>query len=153
MDSALRTHVRKILRALDAADAAEAAAVKKVEDDGHRIVDGGSLGDDEWNIADWRTGEVLASGSDGYDEYCAVLDRLDPEGRWVHIDRIHDDKPWTDYDITPTDGIPPSLSDALVDWAENRGTPAEEIAQVAGWPEEEAAECRQAPAVKGNDDA
>lgn len=150
MDTPLRTHVRKVLRAVAAYNAAEAARIKEIEDQGHRIVDGGGEAEGFWDITDWRTGEVLASGSKGYDEYSAAIERLDPDGQWVHIDRIHGDELWDGYDISPTDGIPSSLAVALVDWVENGGTPNEEIAQVAGWSDDEVEQClREGPAVRG----
>lgn len=139
MDSPLRTHVRKILRAIAATNAAEAAVLKRIEDEGHRIVEGGGINGGVWHIADWRTGEMLASGDGGFEEYEAAGRRLDPEGRWIHIDHVHGDNPWDGYDISPTDGIPPTLSDALVDWVEHGNTPTEEVAQIAGWSEEETA--------------
>lgn len=133
MDSALQIHVRKILRAIAAADKAKEEAITKIEKAGHRIVDGGGMGEGRWDITDWRTGEVIASGSDGYEEHSAAFERLDPDNRWIHIDRIDEDAPWASYDIPPTDGIPPTLADALLEWLESGSTPYEEIAVVAGW--------------------
>lgn len=125
MDTALQIHVRKILRAIAAANAAEEAKIRKAEADGYRVVDGGGFGDGGWEVHDWRTGERLASGSGGHDEYDAVVGKLDPEGRWWHVDKISHT-----YHISPTEGIPPTLAAVLVDWAET--APAEEIDQVVG---------------------
>lgn len=45
------------------------------------------------------------------------------------------------YEIPPSDGVPSSLSSALIEWVEYGDTPAEEIAQVAGWTVAEVARC------------
>lgn len=140
----LRTHVRKILRALAADRAAEEAEIGRLEAAGHRIVDGGQT-DDGWTITDWRTGEVLASGegeAGTYAAYSAATDRLDAERPCYHVDHIRADDDALPYDdVTPTDGIPPSLSDALIDWLEYATTPKAEIAAVAGWSVAEVERC------------
>lgn len=129
VEPALRTHVRKILHAIDAYKAVEESRIRKAEEDGYRIVDGGGYGDGNWETHDYGTGETLAEGTGGYDEYSAVTEKLNREKLLVHIDHITEDLP--DYDIPATDGIPPSLAEALVDWVET--APDDEVAQVAAW--------------------
>jgi hypothetical protein len=96
---------------------------------GRRIPRRGRRGPRGWETHDWRTGECLASGDGGYDEYSAATAKLDPDARWYHIDHITEDLP--DYDISATAGIPPSLAEVLVDWVET--APPEEITVVTAW--------------------
>jgi hypothetical protein len=126
----LRIHVRKILNARAAESAADQAKIREAEAAGHRIIDGGQIEGDSWAIKDWRTGEELVSGDGGLERCDAACKRLDPDGRWWHIDNLMDQVEW--QDISSTDGIPPSLAKALEEWVDSLHTPIEEVAGVAG---------------------
>jgi len=131
-------HVRKILEAwlLDSADTA--ARVAEVEARGHRIVSGGQTssydedGTTSWEVTDWRTGELLASGRstgpDGMDEAVAALD---PGNTWYYIDGITMD---TEPTEVAAEGIPASLGAALDEWVSYASTTDEDIAEFVGWP-------------------
>lgn len=123
-------HVRRLLRAQLAIDDARSERLKELEQQGHRIVDGGQVGVDEWNILDWNTHEVLAEGNDGWDGYAAAAKRLCPDGRMVHVDDVTDNMPLPQVS---TPGVPPSLGQALDEWISRSDTPVEEIAQFIGW--------------------
>lgn len=145
-DDVVRSHLRKILEAwlLDGAD--EATRIAEIETAGGRIVSGGqtdSYGADgkaPWEIHDWRTGELLASGRsagpEGMDEAIAILD---PEETWVDVGNIVMDAEPTEVQ---TDGIPSSLSVALGEWMGSTGTTDEEIAEFVGWPVDKVRRCR-----------
>lgn len=130
MSDAVRNHVRKILRARGAGREAEDAKIRGIEAAGGRIVDGGQLDNQTWEITDWRTGTRLAHGDGGLDGFSEAWLRLDPDGCWWHIDRIGENFL---SEPSATDGVPPSLAEALQDWVEGLSTPDEEIAAVAGW--------------------
>jgi acetate kinase len=77
----VKHHLRRVLEAsLNVADDEQDRA-EKLERTGHRIVSGGQVSRDRWEITDWRTGEMIAQSDGGIDEYEAALDRLDPFAR------------------------------------------------------------------------
>ncbi|MFD3569382.1 hypothetical protein [Streptomyces sp. NPDC058667] len=118
--------------------------IEELEKAGRRIISGGQTGRQEdgqttWDVTDWRTGETILEGVGDYDDYCAVGQRLDPEGKWFHIDHIGDvDSPQVD----PAE-IPASLADALQDWVSGLSTSHEDVAAVVGWSVEEVARHRE----------
>jgi hypothetical protein len=128
MSDAIRDHIRKILHSNANYDKARDELVAKLEADGRQIITGGQTGVDTWEIIDWRTGKRLAAGGNGLDGYDDAAARLDPEGRWRHIDVIEDDIPLSN---PRTNGIPSGLATALQDWIDSAMTTPEEIAEVA----------------------
>lgn len=140
MSEAIVIHVRKILQAREAEWVATMAEVEKLEAAGCRIITGGQTGRDTWDIVDWRTDEIIAEGGGGLDGYAKAHERLNPEGTWHHMDPIAAD---IMIDPAPTEGVPPSLAQALEDWIGQLNTPDDEIAQVVGWSEDDVARCRQ----------
>lgn len=137
-DTAVRDYVRALLRQYRADDEARQETIRALEADGRRIVDGGQTSQDSWEITDWRTEEVLASGTDGLRGYDAAASRLDPDGTWLHIDRIDSDE----TSVEPV-GIPASLAGALEDWLGSVGTPDEDVAEFVGWSVEEVTRHRE----------
>ena len=92
-----------------------------------------------WNVTDWRTGDTIAEGVGDYDAYGEAGQRLDPDGKWFHIDRIdHIENPQVD----PT-GVPTSLAEALQEWLSGLDTPDEDVAAVVGRSVKEAARHRE----------
>ncbi|MFD8533874.1 hypothetical protein ACFV0L_41345 [Streptosporangium canum] len=138
MPDPVRVHVRKILRAYGEVSEAETAKIQEIEAAGGRIITGGQIGGGRWQILDWRTGVRLAHG-DRPESYNEARARLDPEHRWQHVDRIAHEIEMSEP--APTDGVPPSLAQALREWVDSRGTSNEEIAEVAGWDVAEVARC------------
>ncbi|MFE1271312.1 hypothetical protein [Streptomyces sp. NPDC058758] len=118
--------------------------MEELEKAGHRIVGGGQTGRQEdgqatWDITDWRTGEAIAEGVGDYDAYGEASQRLDPDGKWIHIDHIeHMDTPQMD----PA-GVPASLAEALQEWLDRLSTTDEDVAAVVGWSVEEVARHRE----------
>lgn len=137
-DTAVRDYVQALLRQYRADEDARQERILALEAAGRRIVGGGQTGQDSWEITDWRTGELLASGTGGIDDYDAATMRLDPDGMWLHIDTI-DAEPAS---VEPL-GIPASLADALQDWLGSAGTPDEDVAQFVAWSVEEVARHRE----------
>jgi hypothetical protein len=135
----VREHIRRVLEAQLRADDARFERAEELERSGRRIVDGGQVSTDGWEIRDWRTDEVIAEGTDGLAEYEATVARLDPHDTWFHVDNLDDDEP-RPYVTTP--GMPPSLGRAIEDWIDELSTPDEEIAEFIGWPVEKVREHR-----------
>jgi hypothetical protein len=137
-DTAARDYVRALLRQYRTDEDSRLERIFALEAGGRRIISGGQTGQDSWEITDWRTGELLVNGTGGIDDYDAATMRLDPDGKWLHIDSI---------DVEPASvepvGIPASLADALQDWLGSAGTPDEDVAQFVGWTVEEVARHRQ----------
>lgn len=133
---AIRDYVRALLRADLVLEQERLKRISLLEEAGRRIIDGGQTGGDSWEITDWRSGEVLASGTDGLAGYEAAGARLDPDGKWFHIDHADRDE---DEDAEPVDhhGVPDSLANALQDWLGMTLTPDEDVAVVVGWSVEE----------------
>ncbi|MEV5915740.1 hypothetical protein AB0M00_43520 [Streptomyces chartreusis] len=133
-DTAVRDYVRALLRQYRADEEARQARISVLEAEGHRLINGGQTGQDSWEITDWRTGNLLASGAGDHRAYDEAVMRLDPDGKWLHIDTV---------DTDPADveavGIPESLADALQDWLGSAGTPDEDVAQFVGWSVEDVA--------------
>lgn len=137
-DTAIRDYVQALLRQYRADKDDRQAAIRSLEKAGRRIVTGGQTESDQWEIGDWRSGDALATGSGGVDDYDASCRRLDPDGTWVHIDSIP-----SELTDTPHPGLPPSLADALQDWLGSMATPDEDVAQFVGWSVEEVARHRE----------
>ena len=128
----LQQHVRNVLEAVYALDQAHLGRLEQLERDGHRIVDGGQIGQKSWEVTDWRTGQQLAVGHDGLEEYEEVCERLGVPGKWFHRDHVDDEV----FAVVDTPGVPATLAESLQEWVEQSGTPDSEIAELAGWPVE-----------------
>ncbi|MFE7111791.1 hypothetical protein ACFU98_29610 [Streptomyces sp. NPDC057575] len=140
-DTAVREYVRALLRVRLADEQARQERIRALEKAGHRIVSGGqtSSGSDNlqtWEITDWRTGDLIVNGTGDYTAYDEAAQRLDPDGKWLHIDNL-------DEDSTKVEsvGIPDSLADALQDWLGS--APDEDVAEFVGWSVEEVARHRE----------
>jgi len=127
-DTAVRSYVQSALRQYYAAQEAREESIRALEAAGHRIINGGQSGQEEWEITDWRTGDLLARGTGNHHDYDDAARRLDPDGKWLHIDTIDIDP----MDVEPV-GIPESLANALLDWLGSTGTPDEDVAEFVGW--------------------
>lgn len=137
-DTAVRDYVRALLRQYRADEDARQERIRALEAEGRRIVDGGQTGEDTWTITDWRTGELIDFGTGDHRHYDAATRRLDPDGKWLHIDNVDADL----GDVEPV-GIPDSLAGALQDWLGSAGTADEDVAAFVGWPVEEVTRHRE----------
>ena len=137
-DTAVRDYVQALLRQHRLDEEVLQESIRALEADGHRIVDGGQTGQESWEITDWRTGDVLASGAGDHGLYDDAATRLDPGGKWLHIDNLDTGL----ADVEPI-GIPASLADALQDWLGSTATPDEDVAQFVGWSVEDVARHRE----------
>ncbi|NYH51364.1 hypothetical protein HNR06_000953 [Nocardiopsis arvandica] len=127
-----RRHVEKLLHAQARDNAARDARIAALEAEGYRIVavgQVGACGEDGkafWEVRDWRTDELLASGrSEARNTFSATRDE------WWDIGRI-----WADVapgEVEPTEGVPPSLAETLADWLSLASTSDEEVAEYVGW--------------------
>ncbi|GAA2564250.1 hypothetical protein GCM10010435_40660 [Winogradskya consettensis] len=125
----LKEHVQNVLEANFASLGQTRQRIEELEAQGHRIITGGQIGDDGWDIIDWRTSEILAAGGGGIEAYEAAAAELDPDGKFVHHDRILEDEDLT-YVSSPE--LPDGLANAIEDWA--LAEDAEEVAEFIGWP-------------------
>ncbi|WP_326581628.1 hypothetical protein OIE69_44420 (plasmid) [Actinacidiphila glaucinigra] len=143
-DTAIRDYIRALLRQDLADETTRLELVTKYEAAGHRIVEGGQEDQDSWSICDWRTREVLASGTDGLDGYTAAVKRLDPDNRWIDIDHITSEAYGEDDEDHegPDSALPASLEGALEDWIGSARTSNEDVAMVVGWSVDEVARHR-----------
>ncbi|RST19588.1 hypothetical protein E2C00_00645 [Streptomyces sp. WAC05374] len=87
---------------------------------------GGQTGETSWEIADWRTGELIESGTGGYEACDAAARRLDPKDTWLDIDNV----PGGDISEVEPQGVPASLAEALQDWLGMSSTPDEDVVVV-----------------------
>jgi hypothetical protein len=132
-----REHVRRVLEANLRSKKAILDRAAELERSGRRIVSGGQVSQDGWEITDWRTNELIAEGGGGIAGYDATAARLDPENTWFHADHLGGDEP-VPYVETP--GVPETLGHAIEEWADSPSTPEEEIAEFIGWPVEKVRE-------------
>ncbi|MFE7928358.1 hypothetical protein ACFU6S_06390 [Streptomyces sp. NPDC057456] len=138
-DDLVKDHVRKWLAANVTVQEAFHVKVRELEASGLRIVDGGQTGsyDDDgrsdWEVTDWRTGQVVASGHSSFDGMTEALGRVDPDNRFVFLDRLSEETELPDPG--PTAGLPESLGEALVTWLEEKAD-ADEVAEWLGEPVE-----------------
>ncbi len=134
LDGPIGEYIRELLRANLAAEEAREEEIRRLEEAGHRIVNGGQTGMDSWEVTDWRSGALIEAGTNGLEGYGAVAARLDPTGMWFHIDHVGED-----IDEIPVNsfGLPDSLAEALRSWFSALSTPAEDVAAVTGWSVEE----------------
>lgn len=137
-DTAVRDYVQALLRQYRTDEDTRQERIRALETEGRRIISGGQTGEDSWEITDWRTGELLASGTGGIDDYDAAATRLDPDDKWLHIDSLDDDP----TSVEPV-GIPASLASALQDWLGFAVTPDEDVAQFVGWSVKDVARHRE----------
>lgn len=130
-DSMVRDYVHAVLRLADEYDAARRAEITRLEAEGYRIVGGGQVDDDSWEITDMRTREVLARGDTGMDGFEAAWDALSATEPLFHADAILEgaeaERVWLDGPELPP-GMPESLAGALAEWAEDH--PEEALAWV-----------------------
>jgi hypothetical protein len=59
----VKEHVRRVLEANRRADEATLERAEELERNGRRIIDGGQTSEFDWDITDWRTGELIAKGA------------------------------------------------------------------------------------------
>ncbi|MDR7275915.1 hypothetical protein [Catenuloplanes atrovinosus] len=137
---AVRAHLRRVLLHNRDLKQRRLDRIAAVESAGHRIISGGRTHGAQWSLHDWRTGETIASGEHGIDEFDEVRERLDPGDAWVHIDEItFDPEPYRPIDA---EGLPGDLGIVLQQWVSGTGTSSAALAAFVGWPVERVEECR-----------
>ncbi|MFF2080588.1 hypothetical protein ACFVXG_38220 [Kitasatospora sp. NPDC058162] len=134
LDGPIREYICELLRANLAAEEARESEVRRLEEAGHRIVNGGQTGMDSWEITDWRSGALIEASTNGLDGYDAAADRPDPTGMWFHIDHVGEG---VDELQVSSFGLPESLAEALREWLSLRSTPDKDVAAVTGWSADE----------------
>lgn len=119
MTNVLAKLTAAVIAHVEANDDATEARCKELEALGHRIVDGGQIGQYDWEYTDYRTGEVLASSERG-DSLAKVEESWDTN-KWWHIDPITEDT-WN-LDLPTVEGIPDSIAESIAEtiemWVEN----------------------------------
>jgi hypothetical protein len=116
MSDCLCQYVREILQRTALNEQDRQAEMDRLEAKGFIIVSGGSDGDDGWDITNARTGQILAAGTGGYEEWlkqCEVLHRIQP---MYHIDRVLDEnRSWMEPPrLLP--GMSKEMAEGLQDW-------------------------------------
>ncbi|GGN13586.1 hypothetical protein FHR83_003757 [Actinoplanes campanulatus] len=135
MSDLLKSHIENVLEANYATVSKTLQRVEELEAEGRRVIIGGQIGEDAWDIIDWRTNEILAAGTDGLAGYAVAGTELDPDGTWIHLDQILEEE---DPEYVETPGLPEGLAATIEDWVLT-GDP-EEIAAFIGWPLEKVEE-------------
>lgn len=110
----IHQHIRTALAHEQRYQARTNAYIRAYEDEGRRVVDIDPTGDTTWRVSDYRTGETIAKGDDGFAGYARVANEIGQ--LWVDSSEIleaaHEDGP------PVTEGLPESLCEALADWVE-----------------------------------
>jgi hypothetical protein len=119
---AIREHVAAVIKTDEDLEEHVARRALDKEADGYRIVDGGQTGPHvdglaPWELTDWRSGEVIATGS-GLDSFQSQFE----SERWWHIDSLAFDHV---APLPESASLPPGLARALADWASNDPVEAE----------------------------
>ncbi len=116
----IRAHVASIIESDESREVKVAQKARAKEEEGYRIVNGGQVHGDAWDVHDWRTDEVIAEGTGR-----EAMGALYLSERWWDIDVLGDDVPFDDPDPEPSDILPASLADALTMWASGHFIDAE----------------------------
>jgi hypothetical protein len=111
---AIRKHVAAVIAANEGFGEELARRARAKEAEGFRIVDGGQTGPHveglaPWELSDWRTGEVVATGN-GLDSFQAIFE----SERWWHVDSLNYEPV---VPVPASGGLPPGLARALANWA------------------------------------
>lgn len=144
----VQQYIEALLRRSLADEQARQERIHEYEQAGHRIIGGGQTGRQDdgeatWEITDWRTGALIEAGTGDYDAYGAAAQRLDPDGKWIHIEHIEMDDPEASRPEVAPVGVPASLAEALQDWLGMAATSDEDVAAVVGWSVEEVGRHRE----------
>ncbi len=157
---ALGQQLRNILDAMEAEAARFEEHAAKLEQDGWRIVSGGQTGfpDDgdlvDFACTDWRTGETLFTGHGTADDFTAAFNAAEAQdGRpWCQRDNVEvqatggESDGWGRLEPPLVPGIPASLAELLVDWAETADP--QEVAELAGLSPERVQQQRREPGAR-----
>ncbi|MFJ9553195.1 hypothetical protein ACIRPH_05235 [Nocardiopsis sp. NPDC101807] len=127
VDSPIHQHIRAVLQYEEDYKKREEALLADYEAKGHTVIDGSLVLDGDWEVTDYRTGDIIAAGGDGVAGYAEVAD--DHGEMWVHIDLITDQLTEIPLPITP--GVPEALCEVLTEWARTSASD-EDIALVLG---------------------
>lgn len=122
--SPILEYVQALLRRSLTHEQARQERIQDLEQAGHRIIDGGRIDEDRWEIADWRTSKLIASGLGGY---LTTVKRRDPDEILIFLENVPEDNP----EAEPA-GIPATLAVALQEWL-RADTPDGDIATDTGW--------------------
>lgn len=133
MSDLMRQHIRAILQFEEEHDDRKAKLLADHEAKGHRIVSGGQVDHDTWDVTDYRTGETIIEGDGGYEGYSRAVD--EHGAMWLHIDPITEHLFDIPDPVTP--GLPESLCEALAQWV-REGASGNDIAVALGEAEPDA---------------
>ncbi|MBL7261568.1 hypothetical protein [Paractinoplanes lichenicola] len=112
-------YVRSYLQAPFLADEARRLRALEIVRAGGRVVVGGMISADRWELRDWLTDELVREGSAGPVSLLGLC----------HADTLYADGPEPEVETVPL-----SLRRALEDWVCEPATPDEDIAAFVGWP-------------------
>lgn len=123
LGDAIIEYVTNVLAEIDSYETRIDAAIAKAEQEGARIIRGAQTAEG-WQITDWRTGDLLASGHGGFEGYGLVVDQLDPDHSWLHVARVRERVECQTEEVVPPRLLPATLAECLLEWAENHGDEA-----------------------------
>jgi hypothetical protein len=129
MADVIREYIRAVLDTTAQAEKAEDDEIARIEAEGFRLVDGGQVTEDRWEISDFRSGEILAEGDGGPDEYFEAANALDGDAKIYYVgaiaSEIHSRFPVPE----PPAGLPESLAEALAAWVSEHTGEAQQFSE------------------------
>src|ERR1700749_4953589 len=112
MGDVIREYTRAGLSTTAEAEKAEDDEIARIEAEGFRLVDGGQVTEDRWEITDFRSGEILAEGEGGPDEYFEAANALDNDLKIYYVGAIASEISSRFPAPEPPEGLPGSLAEA-----------------------------------------
>ena len=127
MTDVIREYIRSVLQTTRAAEQAEEDEIARIEAEGFRLVDGGQVAEGRWEITDYRTGEILAEGAGGPDEYFEAANLLDNDRKIYYVGSIGAEI-YSRFPVPqPPAEIPVSLAELLALWVNEHTGEAEKF--------------------------
>ncbi len=132
MADVIREYLRAVLDTAAQAEKAEGDEIARIEAEGFRLVDGGQLTEDRWEITDFRSGEILAEGDGGPDEYFEAANALDNDTKIYYVGAISSEVFLRFPVPEPPTGLPESLAEALAKWVTEHTGEAQQFSEQSG---------------------
>jgi hypothetical protein len=131
LGAAVIEYVSAILAEIESYDQRLRAAVTDYQQKGHRVISGGHLGG-SWAVTDYVTGEIIASGQAGVDEYEKVCDELDPDDTWLHVENVEKHVEYRGDAVEAPAALPATLANYLLEWVDGDEMEARRLVAEAG---------------------
>ena len=132
MADVIGEYIRAVLDTAAQAEKAEDDEIARIEAEGFRLVDGGQVAEDRWEITDFRSGEILAEGAGGPDDYFEAASALDNDLRIYYVGAISSEISSRFPVPRPPAGLPESLAEALANWVSEHTGEAQQFSEQSG---------------------